>query len=330
MKDCFVKYGIFMTTQHHRLIILGTGPAGYTAALYAARANLKPFVISGAQPGGQLMTTTDVGNWPGGVEDLQGPDLMASMQSQVEKLHVHIADDSINSVNFSKKPFHLTSNQGLLYTCNALIIATGAQAKYLGLPSEAAFQGKGVSGCATCDGFFYRHQTVAVVGGGNTALEDAIYLSHLAKKVILIHRREIFRAEKMLQDKLFDKVKKGNIQLRLNYTVECIEGSENISHVTLKHTKTNAIEKLAIQGLFIAIGHSPNTQLFKEQLLLDKGYIVLPHRASPHKLATSTSVPGIFAAGDVADATYRQAITSAATGCMAALDAEKYLDNIVC
>lgn len=313
----------------HRLIILGAGPAGYTAAIYAARANLSPILITGMQPGGQLMTTTEVGNWPGGSEDLQGPALMESMKAQVERLGVKIIQDHIEKVELTTRPFYLKGSQETGYHCDALIIATGAQAKYLGLPSEKNFLGRGVSACATCDGFLYRNQTVAVVGGGNTALEEALYLSHITAHTILIHRRETFRAEKILQQQLFEKVKQGRISLKLNYVVDSIEGDKfGVTDVRLKHVNTSEQLQFPVSCVFIAIGHRPNTDLFKNQLTLKEGYIILPNQGTTTKNTTATNIPGVFAAGDVADPIYRQAITAAASGCMAALDAEKYLDNI--
>jgi len=315
--------------SHHRLIILGSGPAGYTAALYAARANLEPLLITGLQPGGQLMTTTDIGNWPGSTANLQGPDLMQQMQTQIDALGVQCISDCIEAVHLKTPPFTLRDSQNKRYSCDALIIATGAQAKYLGLPSEQAFQGRGVSACATCDGFFYRNQIVAVVGGGNTALEEALYLSRIAKETILIHRRDSFRAEKMLQKQFQDRVKQGHIRLKLNYVIDSIEGDDRgVTALQLKQVHTQATMNLPVHGVFIAIGHRPNTALFQGQIALNEGYITLPYAGSGHKNTTATSIPGVFAAGDVADPIYRQAITSAATGCMAALDAEKYLDSL--
>jgi len=309
---------------HHRLIILGAGPAGYTAAIYAARANLKPVIIAGHQPGGQLMTTTDVDNWPGDVEGLQGPALMARMQQHAERFGTQVIHDHIRQVDLSKKPFYLQGDNN--YCCDALIIATGAQAKYLGLESEAAFTGKGVSACATCDGFFYRGKSVAVVGGGNTAFEEALYLSNIAAHTTLIHRRDTFRAEKILQDQLHAKVAQGKISLQLNSTVETILGDEQgVTALQIKQ-QDGQLLTLNVYGVFIAIGHRPNTDLFQNLLILENGYIQV-HGGFNQRNATATSIPGVFAAGDVADPTYRQAITSAATGCMAALDAEKYLDQ---
>lgn len=311
-----------MTTQHHRLIILGSGPAGYTAAIYAARANLKPVLITGMAQGGQLMTTTDVDNWPGDVEGLQGPALMERMLHHAERFDTQIIFDQIERVELTQKPFKLYGNSGD-YTCDALIIATGASAKYLGLPSEQAFMGKGVSGCATCDGFFYRNQKVAVVGGGNTAVEEALYLSNIASHVSVIHRRDKFRAEKMLIDKLLQKK---NVSIIWNHAVDEILGNDQgVTGVRVKDTHSHNTTALDVQGVFIAIGHHPNTQIFEGQLEMANGYIKVKSGANGN--ATATNIQGIYAAGDVADNIYRQAVTSAGTGCMAALDAEKYLDN---
>lgn len=312
--------------REHSLIILGSGPAGYTAAIYAARANLQPLVVTGLQQGGQLMTTTDVDNWPGDIEGLQGPALMERMLKHAERFETQVTFDHINKVDLSKKPFCLVGDQSIYY-CNALIIATGASAKYLGLDSEKEFMGKGVSACATCDGFFYRGQKVAVVGGGNTAVEEALYLANIAEHVVLVHRRDAFRAEKILLKKLTEKVKSGKISLALDSVVETVLGGEKgVNGLTLKNTKTALLSQLEVQGVFIAIGHTPNTDLFKSQLAMDKqGYILV--KGGSHGGVTSTNVEGVFAAGDVADSVYRQAVTSAGTGCMAALDAEKYLDE---
>jgi thioredoxin reductase (NADPH) len=311
--------------QKHPLIILGSGPAGYTAAIYAARANLKPLIITGMQQGGQLMTTTDVDNWPGDVEGLQGPALMERMLKHAERFESQIIFDQINSVDFSKRPFSLIGDQGN-YHCDALIIATGASAKYLGLDSETEFMGKGVSACATCDGFFYRGQKVAVVGGGNTAVEEALYMANIAEHVTLVHRRDTFRSEKILIDKLMSKVKTGKISLALDSVVETIVGDEKgVNGLKIKNVKTTDVQQLELQGVFIAIGHTPNTTLFQGQLKMENGYILV--KGGSHGGATSTNIDGIFAAGDVADSVYRQAVTSAGTGCMAALDAEKYLDE---
>ena len=312
-----------MPSTHVKLIILGTGPAGYSAAVYAARANLNPLLISGSSPGGQLTTTTDVDNWPGGEEGLQGPNLMQDMKKHVERLNVKIANDHIDSCDLSQRPFTLHGTQ--TYTCDALIIATGAEARYLGLESEEKFKGKGVSACATCDGFFYRNQEVAVIGGGNTAVEEAIYLSNIAKKVTLVHRRDELRAEKMLIDKLLDK---SNIDVEWSHVLDEVIGDESgVTGMRLKSTKTGETKELTLHGVFIAIGHDPNTKMFKNQLTMDEsGYLNV--KSGTKSMATQTSLPGVFAAGDVSDPIYRQAITSAGSGCMAALDAEKYLDTL--
>lgn len=310
-------------SRHSRLIILGSGPAGYSAAVYAARANLKPVLIAGMQPGGQLMTTTEVDNWPGDVEGLMGPGLMERMQKHAERFGTEIIYDHIEKVDFSSRPFKLKGAEE--YTCDALIIGTGASAKYLGLPSEEAFKGRGVSACATCDGFFYRGQEVAVIGGGNTAVEEALYLSNIASKVTLVHRRDQFRAEKIMIDKLMQKVKAGKIVLELHSTLDEVLGNDSgVTGMRLRSTKENSTKELNLTGIFIAIGHQPNTQIFESQVEMKDGYITV--QTGLHGNATQTSVPGIFAAGDVADHVYRQAITSAGTGCMAALDAEKFLD----
>ena len=312
------------TDKHHRLMILGSGPAGYTAAIYAARANLNPVVITGMQQGGQLTITTDVENWPGGIEHLQGPDLMVQMQQHAERFETQIIFDHIESVDLSQRPFTIKGND--TYTCDALIIATGASARYLGLESETAFMGKGVSACATCDGFFYRNQVVVVIGGGNTAVEEALYLSNICKEVILIHRRDSLRAEKILQDKLFDKAENGNVTLVWNHAlVEVLGDDSGVTGVAIAHTQTAEQRQLAVSGVFIAIGHTPNTGIFEGQLVMQDGYISVNSGLGGN--ATQTSVAGVFAAGDVADHVYRQAITSAGSGCMAALDAEKFLDN---
>lgn len=310
---------------HHRLIILGSGPAGFTAAVYAARANLNPVVITGMQPGGQLTTTTEVDNWPGDVEGLQGPALMERMQRHAERFNTKIVLDEITEVDFNTHPFILKGDSET-YSCDALIIATGASARYLGLPSEESYMGKGVSACATCDGFFYRGKEVVVIGGGNTAVEEALYLSNIASKVTLIHRRESLRAEKMLQDKLFEKEKNGNIAIEWNHVLEEVLGNEQkVTGVRLKNTQDNSEKNLSADGCFIAIGHTPNTGIFAGQLEMREGYLIIQSGLAGN--ATQTSIPGIFAAGDVADNVYRQAVTSAGFGCMAALDAEKYLDN---
>ncbi|WP_313026317.1 thioredoxin-disulfide reductase [Pseudomonas lopnurensis] len=311
--------------KHSRLIILGSGPAGYTAAVYAARANLKPLMITGIQPGGQLTTTTEVDNWPGDVEGLTGPDLMVRMQKHAERFDTEIVFDHIHTAELQQRPFILKGDSGT-YSCDALIIATGASAQYLGLPSEDAFAGRGVSACATCDGFFYRNQVVAVVGGGNTAVEEALYLSNIAREVHLIHRRDKLRSEKILQDKIMDKATNGNIRLHWNHTLEEVLGdASGVTGVRLKSTLSGEETRLDLAGVFIAIGHKPNTDLFQGQLEMKDGYLKI--RGGGEGDATCTSIPGVFAAGDVADHVYRQAITSAGAGCMAALDAEKYLDN---
>ncbi|MBH3513895.1 thioredoxin-disulfide reductase [Pseudomonas aeruginosa] len=311
--------------KHSRLIILGSGPAGYTAAVYAARANLKPVVITGIQPGGQLTTTTEVDNWPGDVEGLTGPALMTRMQQHAERFDTEIVYDHIHTAELQQRPFTLKGDSGT-YTCDALIIATGASAQYLGMSSEEAFMGKGVSACATCDGFFYRNQVVCVVGGGNTAVEEALYLANIAKEVHLIHRRDKLRSEKILQDKLFDKAENGNVRLHWNTTLDEVLGdASGVTGVRLKSTIDGGTSELSLAGVFIAIGHKPNTDLFQGQLEMRDGYLRI-HGGSEGN-ATQTSIEGVFAAGDVADHVYRQAITSAGAGCMAALDAEKYLDD---
>lgn len=311
--------------QHHRLIILGSGPAGYTAAIYAARANLKPVIITGMQQGGQLTTTTEVENWPGGVHDLQGPDLMVQMQHHAERFNTEIIFDHIHETVLTERPFKLFGSQN--YTCDALIIATGASAQYLGLPSEEAYQGRGVSACATCDGFFYRDQKVAVVGGGNTAVEEALYLSNIASEVTLIHRRDKLKSEKILQDKLFAKAATGNIKIIWNHQVDEVLGNDTgVTGLRIKNTQDGSTQELDISGLFIAIGHKPNTDIFADQLEMKDGYLIVKSGLGGN--ATATNIPGVFAAGDVADHVYRQAITSAGAGCMAALDAEKYLDDL--
>ncbi|MDO6568131.1 thioredoxin-disulfide reductase [Alteromonas sp. 1_MG-2023] len=313
--------------RHVRLLILGSGPAGYSAAVYAARANLEPVLLTGIQQGGQLTTTTEVENWPGDPEGLTGPDLMVRMQKHAEKFDTEIIFDHINKTDLTKRPFTLYGDNGT-YTCDALIIATGASAKYLGMESEEAFMGKGVSACATCDGFFYRNQKVAVVGGGNTAVEEALYLSNIASEVHVIHRRDSFRSEKILEQRLRDKAENGNVVLHLDRTLDEVMGDEmGVTKIRIKETDGEATEELDVMGLFIAIGHKPNTDIFAEQLEMKDGYIVV--NSGLHGNATQTSVEGVFAAGDVSDHIYRQAITSAGTGCMAALDAEKYLDGFM-
>lgn len=314
------------TTNHHRLIILGSGPAGYTAAVYAARANLNPVLITGMQPGGQLTTTTDVDNWPGDVEGLQGPALMERMQQHAERFQTSIIFDHIIHADLKARPITLQGDSQT-YTCDALIIATGASARYLGLESEKAYQGRGVSACATCDGFFYRNKHVCVIGGGNTAVEEALYLSNLAASVTLIHRRDSLRSEKILQDKLFSKADNGNIKLIWNHTLEEVLGDGvKVTGARIMNVHTKEYEEISTDGIFIAIGHTPNTQLFKDQLDMKDGYLLI--RSGLEGMATATNIPGVFACGDVADHVYRQAVTSAGFGCMAALDAEKYLDSL--
>jgi thioredoxin reductase (NADPH) len=313
------------STRHARVLILGSGPAGWTAALYAARANLEPVLITGIAQGGQLMTTTDVDNWPADVDGVQGPELMQRFQQHAERFKTEVVFDHINAVDFARRPFTLSGDSGT-YTCDALIIATGASAKYLGLPSEQAFMGKGVSGCATCDGFFYRGDEVCVVGGGNTAVEEALYLANIASKVHLIHRRDRFRAEPILVDKLHEKVDSGRMQLHLWHQLDEVLGDDSgVTGVRIRHTQTGAASELKLKGCFIAIGHQPNTDIFKGQLEMKDGYIVT--RSGLAGMATMTSVEGVFAAGDVQDHVYRQAITSAGTGCMAALDAQRFLEQ---
>jgi thioredoxin reductase (NADPH) len=313
-------------TKHHQLIILGSGPAGYTAAVYAARANLKPIVITGMQAGGQLTTTTEVDNWPGDVNGVQGPELMQRMQQHAERFDTEVVFDHINAVDLQNRPFTLKGDMGT-YTCDALIIATGASAQYLGLDSEEAFKGKGVSACATCDGFFYRGQKVAVVGGGNTAVEEALYLSNIAAEVTLIHRRDFLRSEKILQDKLFERAKNGNINIIWNHQLDEVLGDDSgVTGVRLRSTDGSSTQELDLSGVFIAIGHKPNTELFEGQLETENGYLKI--RSGLNGNATQTNIEGVFAAGDVCDHIYRQAITSAGFGCMAALDAERYLDDL--
>ena len=313
------------TTQHAKVLILGSGPAGYTAANYAARANLDPVLITGMAQGGQLTTTTEVDNWPADVHGVQGPDLMQRFLEHAERFKTQIIFDHINKVDFSQRPFTLTGDSGT-YTCDALILATGASAKYLGLPSEEAFLGKGVSGCATCDGFFYRDQDVCVVGGGNTAVEEALYLSNIARKVTLVHRRDKFKAEPILVDKLHEKVAAGKIELKLFHTLDEVLGDNTgVTGIRIKSTQDGSTQDIKLQGCFIAIGHAPNTEIFQGQLEMDNGYIIT--QGGLKGFATQTSVPGVFAAGDVQDHVYRQAITSAGTGCMAALDAQRFLEQ---
>ena len=313
-------------SNHHRLIILGSGPAGYTAAVYAARANLKPVMITGLEVGGQLMTTTEVDNWPGDVHGLMGPDLMARLQKHAERFETQFIYDHIHTVNLKNKPYTLTGDQGS-YTCDALIIATGASAKYLGIESEQLFRGKGVSACATCDGFFYKGQEVAVIGGGNTAVEEALYLSNIASKVTIVHRRDRFKGEKILHDKLFKRQAEGKVEIVWDSTLDEVLGdASGVTGMRVKNLKTGESREIGLKGVFIAIGHSPNTGIFDGQLDMHDGYITVKSGSSGD--ATATSVPGVFAAGDVQDHVYRQAITSAGTGCQAALDAERYLDKI--
>ena len=312
--------------KHHRLIILGSGPAGYSAAVYAARANLNPVVITGMQPGGQLTTTTEVDNWPGDAHGLTGPVLMERMQAHAERFGTEVIFDQIDKVDLSSRPYKLTGDSGE-YSCDALIIATGASAQYLGLDSEAAFMGRGVSACATCDGFFYKNQRVVVVGGGNTAVEEALYLSNICSEVVLVHRRDSLRAEKILQDKLFEKERSGNVTIIWNHQVAEVLGDQaGVNAVKISSMLDQSEQTVEAQGLFVAIGHKPNTGLFVDQLKTNQGYLVVQSGLQGN--ATLTSTPGVFAAGDVADQVYRQAITSAASGCMAALDAEKYLDDV--
>lgn len=314
------------TVKHAKVMILGSGPAGYTAAVYAARANLNPVLITGLEQGGQLMTTTDVDNWPADAQGVQGPDLMQRFQAHAERFETEMIFDHIASVDLSKRPFTLTGDTGALYTCDALIISTGASAQYLGLPSEQAFMGRGVSGCATCDGFFYKNQDVIVVGGGNTAVEEALYLSNICRTVTVVHRRDKFRSEPILIDKLMDKVANGNIKLKLFHELDEVLGDDSgVTGVRLRNNQTNQTEDMTLTGAFIAIGHKPNTAMFEGQLDMNNGYIIT--QGGLNGMATMTSIPGVFAAGDVQDHVYRQAITSAGTGCMAALDAQRWLEN---
>jgi thioredoxin reductase (NADPH) len=315
-----------MSTKHAHLLILGSGPAGYSAAVYAARANLKPVLITGIAQGGQLMTTTEVDNWPADADGVQGPELMERFQKHAERFNTEMIFDHIHTAHLKEKPIRLVGDNGE-YTCDALIIATGASAQYLGLPSEEAFSGKGVSACATCDGFFYRNQEVAVVGGGNTAVEEALYLANIASKVTLVHRRDKFKAEAIMVDKLMARVAEGKIALELNSTLDEVLGDNSgVTGMRVKNTQTGAAKDIALKGVFIAIGHKPNTDIFAGQLEMEGGYIITQMGRTGN--ATATSVPGVFAAGDVQDHIYRQAVTSAGTGCMAALDAERYLDNL--
>lgn len=312
-------------SRHSRLIILGSGPAGYTAAVYAARANLRPLLVTGLQMGGQLTTTTEVDNWPGDADGVQGPDLMERMRKHAERFETEIVFDHIHTADLSSRPFQLSGDSGS-YSCDALVIATGASARYLGLPSEEAFQGRGVSACATCDGFFYRGKRVAVIGGGNTAVEEALYLSNIASHVTVVHRRDRFRSEKILADKLLKKAQEGNVSIEWNHTLDEVLGdSSGVNGMRIKDVNTGATRDVTLDGVFIAIGHSPNTQLFDGQLEMRGGYLIV--KGGLEGGATSTSIPGVFAAGDVADSVYRQAITSAGSGCMAALDADKFLES---
>jgi thioredoxin reductase (NADPH) len=312
--------------RHIKLLILGSGPAGYTAAVYGARANLDPVIISGMQMGGQLTTTTDVDNWPGDADGVQGPELMERMKAHAERFDTEVVFDQISEVNLQQRPFQLKGDTGE-YTCDALVIATGASAKYLGLESEEAFKGKGVSACATCDGFFYRKKRVAVIGGGNTAVEEALYLSNIASEVVVVHRRDSFRSEKILADKLLEKAKNGNVTIRWNSELDEVLGDDmGVTGMRIKNRESGDTEDLDLEGVFVAIGHSPNTSIFEGQLEMKDGYIVVESGSKGN--ATQTSVEGVFAAGDVSDHIYRQAITSAGTGCMAALDAERYIDNL--
>jgi thioredoxin reductase (NADPH) len=312
--------------KHHRLIILGSGPAGYTAAVYAARANLNPVIITGREPGGQLTTTTDVDNWPGDVEGLQGPALMERMQKHAERFQTQLIFDHITEATLTERPFTLKGDSET-YTCDALIIATGASALYLGIPSESAYMGRGVSACATCDGFFYRNKAVCVIGGGNTAVEEALYLSNIAASVTLIHRRDTLRAEKILQDRLFEKTRTGNIRIIWDHTLDEVLGNDiKVTGARLRHMQQGTTQDITVDGVFIAIGHTPNTALFKDQLEMKDGYLTI--RSGLNGGATETAIHGVFACGDVADHVYRQAVTSAGFGCMAALDAEKYLDSL--
>jgi thioredoxin reductase (NADPH) len=314
------------TTKHCRLLILGSGPAGYTAAIYAARANLNPVLITGMQQGGQLTTTTDVDNWPGDNNGVQGPELMDRMRQHAERFNTELLFDHIHTVDLNNKPFTLTGDSGV-YSCDALIICTGASAKYLGLDSEEAFQGRGVSACATCDGFFYKNKPVAVIGGGNTAVEEALYLSNIASKVTVVHRRDKFRSEKILADKLLERAKNGNVDIEWDHNLDEVLGDDmGVTGIRIKNSLTTETKNIDVHGVFIAIGHNPNTEMFKNQLAMENGYITVNSGISGN--ATGTSIPGVFAAGDVMDSIYKQAVTSAGSGCMAALDAEKYLDEL--
>jgi thioredoxin reductase (NADPH) len=322
----FVEEDTMSVTKHSRLLILGSGPAGYTAAVYAARANLNPVIITGLQQGGQLTTTTEVDNWPGDAEGVQGPELMERMLRHAQRFNTEIIFDHIHTADLSARPFTLTGDDGV-YTCDALIIATGASARYLGLDSEEAFKGRGVSACATCDGFFYRNKPVAVIGGGNTAVEEALYLSNIASKVTVVHRRDKFRSEKILSDKLIERSKTGNVEIQWNHVLDEVLGDDSgVTGMRIKHAQDGSTQDIALDGVFIAIGHSPNTEIFAGQLAMKNGYISV--KGGSEGNATATSITGVFAAGDVADSIYRQAVTSAGSGCMAALDAEKYLDSL--
>jgi len=316
------------TPKHSRLLILGSGPAGYTAAVYAARANLQPVLVTGLEQGGQLMTTTEVDNWPGDVSGLQGPELMDRMRRHAERFNTEVISDHIHKVDLAARPFHLVGDRGSSYTCDALIVATGATARYLGLPSEQAYKGKGVSACATCDGFFYKGQHVAVIGGGNTAVEEALYLSNIASKVTVVHRRNTFRAEKILAHELIERSKHGNVEILWDHVLDEVLGDHSgVTGIRVRHAMhADKLKAVDSKGVFIAIGHSPNTQLFEGQLHMKNGYIVV--KSGIEGGATATSMPGVFAAGDVMDQVYRQAVTSAGTGCMAALDADKYLESL--
>lgn len=316
---------VMSDVQHHKLIILGSGPAGYSAAVYAARANLNPVIITGIQQGGQLTTTTDVDNWPGDAEGVQGPDLMMRMQAHAERFDTEVILDHIDSVDLTQRPFQLKGSNS--YSCDALLICTGASAQYLGLPSEEAYMGQGVSACATCDGFFYRGKKVAVIGGGNTAVEEALYLSNICSEVTLVHRRDALRSEKILQDKIMERAENGNINILWNHTLDEVLGDDSgVTGLALKSTQSGPDQEIDVSGVFIAIGHKPNTDIFAGQLEMKNGYIIVQGGSEGN--ATAVSVPGVFAAGDVADHVYRQAVTSAGSGCMAALDAEKYLDEL--
>lgn len=313
-------------SKHSRLLILGSGPAGYSAAVYGARANLKPLLVTGIQMGGQLTTTTEVDNWPGDAEGVQGPELMERMKRHAERFETEIVFDHIHTADLSTRPFKLTGDSGV-YTCDALIIATGASARYLGLPSEETYKGRGVSACATCDGFFYRNKPVAVIGGGNTAVEEALYLANIASHVTVVHRRDKFRSEKILSEKLLEKAKNGNVSIEWNHVLDEVLGDDTgVTGMRIKNVQDGGTQEVALDGVFVAIGHSPNTEIFANQLEMRDGYILV--KSGLNGNATATSVPGVFAAGDVADSVYRQAVTSAGSGCMAALDAEKYLDTL--